>query len=175
VVREAVSEPEAVATGSAWVRKVPSFAINHRFRGAAATRSLSLPVLIYSASPTFLSLQTLSATPRPIEAGRPLNAVGSEVHLALDAPQLSMQKKPWPFKMSFLLRAVFRDHRNSAARVVSNSAYPIAAAAKTPIALDPAKCPRTVAGSLVPPGTTEEIIPTQLQPTSTSLANGVGP
>ena len=81
-----------------------------------------------------------------------------------------MQKQPRPFQMSFLRRAVLRDHRNSAARVVSNSAYPVAAAAKAPIALDPAEGPGTVVGSLVPPGTTEKIIPAQLQPTRTSVA-----
>ena len=86
-----------------------------------------------------------------------------------------MQKQPGPFKVSFFPGAIFRDHRNPPARVVRNPAYPIAAAAKAPIALDPAERPRTIVGPLVPPWTTEEIIPAQLQPTRASIAGGVGP
>ena len=86
-----------------------------------------------------------------------------------------MQKEERALEMSFLLSAVFRDHCNSAARVVSNSAYPVATAAKAPVALDLAECPGAVVGSLVPPWTTEEIIPAQLQPTRTSVAGRVGP
>lgn len=86
-----------------------------------------------------------------------------------------MQKQKGAFEVPFLLRAIFRDHRNAPARVVSNPAYPIAAAAKAPVSFDPAEGPRTIPGFLIPPWTTEEIIPAELQPSRASFAGGVGP
>ena len=86
-----------------------------------------------------------------------------------------MQKQPRPFEVPFFLRAILRDHRDAPARVMSNPAYPIAAAAKAPVALNPAEGPRTIPGSLIPPWTTEEIIPAELQPSRASFAGGVGP
>ncbi len=83
----------------------------------------------------------LPAAPRPVETCGPVDPVTSEILITLDVSHVGVQIEPGSVEVSLLLRAILRDHRNSAGRIVGYASNTIAATAETPVALNPAEGP----------------------------------